>query len=132
MGNVAANPDRRASRSARDRDADRRSDHRLRVRLPVGVRGTDISGASFEEKTFSEDVCRGGMSFVLSRSLAPGLAVEIRLPLPSPVGKREQSDFATQGQVRHVESIESGSVVGVIFVGPRLHQLFLPESAAQA
>jgi PilZ domain len=109
--------------------SDRRSERRLRVRLPVGVRGTDRNGAPFEEKTFSEDLCRGGMAFVLSRPIEPGVDLEIHLPLPSPGAKNGQSDFATRGQVRHVQATQSGCVVGVLFVGPRLHRLFLSESA---
>ncbi len=118
--------------SASPNPAERRSERRLRVRLPVGVRGTDRNGAGFDEKTFSEDVCRAGMAFVLSRDLEPGADVEIHLSLPSPEGNREQTDFATRGQVRHIQTIESRSVVGVAFVGPRLHRLFVSESAPPA
>jgi hypothetical protein len=112
--------------------AERRSERRLRVRLAVGVRGKDRNGAGFDEKTFSEDVCRGGMAFVLSRTLEPGADVEIHLSLPSPDASSEFTDFATHGQVRHVQSVGSNSVVGVAFVGPRLHRLFLSESASPA
>ena len=116
--------------SATPNPAERRSERRLRVRLPVGVRGTDRNGAGFDEKTFSEDVCRGGMAFLLSRALEPGTDVEIHLSLPSPDASSEFTDFATRGQVRHIQASQSGSVVGVAFVGPRLHRLFLSESAA--
>jgi hypothetical protein len=110
--------------------SDRRTERRLRVRLPIGVRGTDRTGKPFEEKTFCEDLCRGGMAFVLSRVIEPGSDIEIRLPLPSPSGKKEgPTEFATRGQVRHVISAEAGSVVGVAFVGPRLNRLFVSESA---
>ena len=118
--------------SASPSPAERRSERRLRVRLPVGVRGTDRNGAGFDEKTFSEDVCRGGMAFVLSRALEPGVDAEIHISLPAPEGNREPTDFATRGQVRHVQALKSGSVVGVAFVGPRLHRLFLSESAPPA
>ena len=40
-------------------DAKRR-ERRVRVRLPVAVRGVDRSGARFDEHTVSENVCRGG------------------------------------------------------------------------
>jgi hypothetical protein len=112
--------------------AECRSERRLRVRLPVGVRGTDRNGAAFDEKTYSEDVCRGGMAFVLSRGVEPGADVEIHLSLPAPEGGREPTDFATRGQVRHTRAVNSGTVVGVVFVGPRLHRLFLAESAPPA
>jgi hypothetical protein len=118
--------------SAGPSPAERRSERRLRVRLPVGVSGTDRNGAGFDEKTFSEDVCRGGMAFVISRALEPGADVEIHLSLPSPEGNREQTDFTTRGQVRHVQAVQSGSVVGVVFVGPRLHRLFVSETAPPA
>ncbi len=83
---------------------------------------------TFEERTYSEDVCRGGMAFILTRSIEAGASLEIHLPLPSPAGKKDQTDFATRGQVRHVKVSKSGTVIGVVFIGPRLHRIFASES----
>ena len=52
--------------------SDARRERRIRVRLPVEVRGTDRSGARFDERTTSEDVCRAGRGFALSRELEIG------------------------------------------------------------
>ena len=102
------------------------------MHLPVGVRGEDQNGAGFDEKTYSEDLCRGGMAFVLSRALEPGARVEIQLTQPTPEGSMEPGHYVTGGQVRHVQAIKSGAVIGVAFVGTRLHRLFLSESAPPA
>lgn len=108
---------------------ERRSERRLRVRIPMGVRGTDRHGAAFEEKTFSEDLCRGGIAFALRCSVEPGTEVAIHLSLPSPVGRGEQTDFETRGQIRHVQAADERTLVGVAFTGPRLQRLFSSESA---
>ena len=51
----------------------KRRERRVRVRLPVAVRGVDRSGVRFDEHTVSENVCRGGLAFVLSREIDLGV-----------------------------------------------------------
>jgi hypothetical protein len=60
--------------------SERRAERRIRVRLPVEVRGTDLAGTRFEERTTSENVCRGGLAFSLSRSIAVGADLDIHIP----------------------------------------------------
>ena len=107
-----------------------RRDRRVRVRLAVEVRGTDSTGMRFDERTMSEDLCRSGVAFHLSRALEVGSDLEIGIPLPRQ-GRQDESDFATQGRVRHIEPRESGHIVGVEFTGPRFHRLFVSESVSE-
>ena len=104
--------------------ADRRTERRIRVRLSVQISGTDRGGVRFEEHTTSENICRKGLAFVLSRELELDVDVEIQIPQPS-----GQHPFSTRGRVRHVKTGESGRVIGVEFTGPRFHRVFVSESA---
>ena len=109
---------------------ERRRERRVQVRLPVEIRGTDRDGRPFDETTTSENLCRGGVAFTLSRELELGAVLDINIPLPRG-GPRGETDFATRGQVRHM-SLNGGSrVFGVEFTGPRFHRMFVSESAAQ-
>jgi hypothetical protein len=104
--------------------AERRAERRIRVRLPICVTGTDRGGAKFEERTTSENICRGGLAFVLSRELDLDVDVEIQIPEP----RKGQGPFATRGRVRHIETKEAGLVIGVQFTGPRYNHVFVSES----
>ena len=42
---------------------ERRRERRVAVHLPMLIRGTDRGGAWFEERTASENLCRGGAAF---------------------------------------------------------------------
>lgn len=101
------------------------------MRLPVEVRGTDRSGARFDERTNSEDVCRKGVAFTLSRELELGANLEIVILLPRQTPQGQQ-DFSTQGLVRHIRKGESGPVVGVEFTGPHFPHVFQSESTSLA
>jgi hypothetical protein len=117
--------------SVHSASAERRREKRVQVRLPVEIRGTDRSGARFDERTTSENLCRGGVAFTLSHELELGAVLEITIPLPR-AGQHGETDFATRGQVRHVYASGGGRVFGVAFTGPRFQRMFLSESAADA
>jgi len=110
---------------------ERRREKRVQVRLPVEIRGTDRSGARFDETTTSENLCRGGVAFTLSRELDLGAMLDISIPLPRG-GPEGEKDFATRGEVRHVHLAGSSRVFGVAFTGPRFHRMFVSEAAADA
>jgi hypothetical protein len=110
---------------------ERRREKRVQVRLPVAIRGTDRSGARFDEVTTSENLCRGGVAFTLTRELDLGAMLDISIPLPRRA-KSGENDFATRGQVRHVSGDGNSRVFGVAFTGPRFHHMFVSESAAEA
>jgi c-di-GMP-binding flagellar brake protein YcgR len=117
--------------SVQSTSVERRREKRVQVHLPVEIRGTDRSGKQFDERTTSENLCRGGVAFTLSRELELGALLEINIPLPR-ASQQGETDFATRGQVRHVYASETGRVFGVAFTGPRFHRMFLSESATDA
>jgi hypothetical protein len=108
---------------------ERRREKRVQVHLPVEIRGTDRDGRRFDETTTSENLCRGGVAFTLSRELDLGAMLDISIPLPRG-SQKSDADFATRGQVRHVYMAGSSRVFGVAFTGPRFHRMFVSESAA--
>jgi c-di-GMP-binding flagellar brake protein YcgR len=110
---------------------ERRRERRIPVHLPMLVRGTDPSGEWFEERTASENVCRGGAAFASRYALALGMKVDITIPA-SPQAKDSDAEFSTHGRVVHLApgKTESERVVGVEFTGPRFHRIFVSESTA--
>ena len=55
---------------------------RVRLQLPVEVRGEDSSGVGFEEYTRSLNVSGGGLCFETHRTLAVGARLWLRIELP--------------------------------------------------
>jgi hypothetical protein len=106
---------------------ERRRERRVQVRLPVEVRGTDRSGMHFKDHTVSEDLCRQGAAFILSRDLELGTDLEVNIPLPG--HKQDTTDFATLARVRHIQIVARGHIIGVQFIGSRFNRLFQSESA---
>jgi len=108
--------------------AERRREKRIEIRLPVQVRGKDSVGADFEERTESENLCRGGVAFGIRRRIGAGTSLEIRIPLPAPTGTADD-EFSTVGRVVHVENaeLEAGLLIGVEFTGPRFRRIFQSE-----
>ena len=109
--------------------AERRRERRIEIRLLVQVRGKDAEGAEFEERTSSENLCRGGVAFVTRRRIGPGTSLEIHIPLPAPTGMAED-EFSTVGRVVHVENAEAdtGLLIGLEFTGPRFRRIFQAET----
>ena len=111
-----------------------RAERRIAVRLPITVRGRDVSGTNFEEETSSENLCRGGAAFVTRFDVAIGSDLEICIPKSQFGARRKEKevDFATQGRVVHVRNADGGDnkLVGVRFMGKRFRRLFQPETGA--
>jgi hypothetical protein len=101
------------------------------VHLPMLVRGTDRSGAKFEERTSSENLCRGGAAFATRYTLDLGVEVEIRIP-PATKTSDQESEFFTLGRIVHLKPGKDGRemIVGVEFTGPRFHRMFVSESTS--
>src|SRR5579862_4543732 len=104
---------------------ERRRERRVAVHLPVVIRGIDDAGSSFEERTFSEDLCRGGAAIITRLQLAPGHQLEIRIPTAASAA-REDPDFSTQGRIVHIKTGNTAreNIVGVEFTGPRFNRMF--------
>jgi len=109
--------------------AERRRERRVDMRLPMQVRGMDTDGATFEERTRSVNICRGGVAFVTRRKLGAGASLEIRIPLPAPGGAAED-EFATVGRVVHIKAAteDNNLIIGVEFTGPRFRRIFQAET----
>ncbi len=121
-----------SSQSAAGQARERRMERRIKVHLPMRVRGTGHDGVRFEEITESENVCRTGAAFATWHQLDLGDDVEIIIPMPKQKSDSE-GDFATSGRVVHVAPGmgKRERIVGVEFTGPRFHRVFVPETTAQ-
>jgi c-di-GMP-binding flagellar brake protein YcgR len=108
---------------------ERRRERRIPVHLPIVVRGTDRSGFAFEERTSSENLCRGGAAFATRFPLDLGGQLEIQIPMV-PTAASEDTEFSTQGRIVHVMRgrDEHESIVGVEFTGPRFNRVFVSET----
>src|ERR1700693_5229480 len=107
---------------------ERRRERRVPVNLPMLVRGTDRAGESFEERTSSVNLCRGGAAFATRYALELGSRLEINIPL-SPSPGDSEAEFSTQGRIVHVSPGKNDCelLVGVEFTGPRFHHMFVSE-----
>jgi hypothetical protein len=110
---------------------ERRRERRVPVNLPMLVRGTDRTGESFEERTASVNLCRGGAAFATRYAVDLGTRVEISIPVTPPATEPE-SEFATHGRIVHLApgKSERETIVGVEFTGPRFHRMFVSESTS--
>ena len=97
------------------KEPERRSSRRVKVTLPLNVRGTDSNGVEFDDSTDSYNLSRGGASFSTRRPLETGQTLDLSIPRPG-----ETSPFETRGKVSRI--IETGQhrwEVAVKFTGPR-------------
>jgi len=108
---------------------ERRRERRVPVRLPIVVRGTDLTGMLFEERTSSENLCRGGAAFTTRYPLNLGSRLEIQIPV-SPTAASQDTEFSTQGRIVHLKQGSDARelIVGVEFTGPRFNRMFVSEA----
>lgn len=110
---------------------ERRRERRVPVRLPILVRGSDRGGEWFEERTASENLCRGGAAFATRYALDLGMSVEITIPnAPSKV--EQDTEFSTHGRIVHLAlgKNDRERIVGVEFTGPHFHRMFVSEATS--
>ena len=110
---------------------ERRRERRVPVHLPMVVRGTDLTGMSFEEHTSCENLCRGGTAFATRYPLNLGIHLEIRIPVVVSAAATDDKEFSTQGRIVHVKKgrDQHELIVGVEFTGPRFNRIFVSETA---
>ena len=108
---------------------ERRRERRVPVHLPLVVRGTDRTGFSFEERTASENLCRGGAAFATRYPVDLGCHLEIQIPV-LPTAASEDTEFSTQGRIVHIKQGRDAQelIVGVEFTGPRFNRIFVSEA----
>ena len=108
---------------------ERRRERRVPVHLPIVVRGTDSGGLPFEERTASENICRGGAAFATRYALLLGNQLEIKIPVV-PTASSKDTEFSTQGRVVHVAQGRNPeeTIVGVEFIGTRFQHIFVSEA----
>jgi hypothetical protein len=61
-----------------------RRSHRIRLQVPVFLRGTDISGVDFIELTKTLNISPTGACIASSHVLRPDQVVQLTIPAPSP------------------------------------------------
>jgi hypothetical protein len=117
--------------SASTPSLERRRERRVPIRLPIVVRGTDLTGTSFEERTSSENLCRGGAAFTTRYPLHFGIQLEIKIPVP-PTAASKETEFSTRGRIVHMKpgADEHELIVGVEFIGPRFNRMFVSEGTS--
>jgi hypothetical protein len=115
--------------SATTPSLERRRERRVPVKLPMLVRGTDRTGEWFEERTSSENLCRGGAAFATQYEVDLGMKIEINITA-APSAADPDTEFSTHGRIVHLKPGRSDRevIVGVEFTGPRFHRMFVSES----
>ena len=73
------------SRKGRCVDTQRRTSPRLRLQVPVFVRGTDVSGVEFIELTRTVNISSTGACIASTHMLRAEQIVQLTIPAPSPV-----------------------------------------------
>jgi len=74
-----------AKKTARLEPAQRRRSPRIRLQVPIFLRGTDASGAEFVELTKTLNISATGACIASARMLRPDQLVNLTVPAPSPV-----------------------------------------------
>jgi hypothetical protein len=63
--------------------AERRRSPRMRLQIPLFIRGVDISGSVFLDLAKSLDIGANGALLAADRQLSPDSALQITIPVPS-------------------------------------------------
>jgi hypothetical protein len=64
--------------------AERRRSPRLRLQIPMFIRGVDASGSTFLDLTKTFDISATGAFLASTRVLSPETVVQLTIPAPSP------------------------------------------------
>lgn len=99
---------------------DRRRFPRLRLQVPLFVRGTDCGGREFLELAKTLDISATGAFLIIPCALRHDemLSLTIPAPLPSSVSIQPHSTPPIQARVRRLESTGEAHLVGVEFLRP--------------
>ncbi len=100
--------------------AERRRSPRIRLQIPMFVRGVDASGAEFLDLTKTLDISATGAFLASARMLRLDHIVHMTIPAPPPVssGLLPPETPPIQARVRRQRSTEDIHLVGVEFLKP--------------
>jgi c-di-GMP-binding flagellar brake protein YcgR len=86
---------------------DRRGFHRLPIRVPIFIKGTDANGQDFYELTHTVNVSASGACFLSQRELQESADLLISIPAPVDVRESAREDYEFKFPARVVR-IENG------------------------
>ena len=98
--------------------ADRRKSQRLRLQVPMFIRGTDVSGEEFLDLTKTLDISATGAYLASPRALRKDEVVSLTIPAPSPstAGLVPAGNSPIQARVRRLGTAGDVHLVGVEFL----------------
>lgn len=98
--------------------AERRRSARLRLQIPLFIRGTDASGAEFLDLTKTLDISATGALLTSPRALRLDHPILLTIPAPSPAssGSTPPSTPPIQARVRRQQHVGDVHLIGVEFL----------------
>ena len=98
--------------------AERRKSERLRLQVPLFLRGIDVSGHEFLDLTKTLDISATGAYLASPRALRMNEVVSLVIPAPSPssAGLLPIGNDPIQARVRRLEPAGDVHLVGVEFL----------------
>jgi|SRR5579872_5111531 len=101
-------------------DSERRQSSRIRLQIPLFLRGSDDSGAEFIDLTKTLDVSSTGACVLTRRTLQIGQIVRITIPVSTEQGSGliPAETPPIQARVRRAGEIGEAHTVGVEFLKP--------------
>lgn len=99
---------------------ERRRFHRIRLQIPLFIRGTDASGNEFVELAKTLDISCSGARIVSPRSLQSQETVYLTVPAPLPRSTKfgECGTGPISARIRRVERSDEMEVASVEFARP--------------
>ena len=98
--------------------AERRRSVRIRLQIPVFLRGVDVTGAEFLDLTKTLDISATGAVVASTRLLCPEHAVQLTIPAPPPSssGTVPPGTPPIQARVRRQQASGDVHLVGLEFL----------------
>jgi PilZ domain len=97
--------------------AERRRSQRIRVQIPMFIRGTDPAGMEFLDLTKTLDISATGAYLASPRAIRMNQIVNLTIPAPpSPAATLPSETPPIQARVRRARSTEGVHLLGVEFM----------------
>jgi hypothetical protein len=100
--------------------SERRRVPRIRLQIPMFVRGTDAAGETFLDLSRTVDISAGGAYLALTRSIRTNELLSLTIPAPPPAsnGLVPGPTPPIQARVRRTYAAGDVNLVGVEFLKP--------------